>query len=121
MDDKDQGGKEEGKRRRRMSDKLHPRRVGILPGKRCDTSRPASVYGREVRSPYYLHPGIECSSSCHFRLKISPPRPMPLALQEGAQVTMSHLEFAIDAGEDFERDRRVTGATAQQGQPPKNQ
>jgi hypothetical protein len=31
-----------------------------------------------------------------------------LALQEGVQVTMSHLEFAIDAGEDFERD--VNGA-----------
>ncbi|CZR66033.1 uncharacterized protein PAC_15933 [Phialocephala subalpina] len=31
-----------------------------------------------------------------------------LALQEGVQVAMSHLEFAIDAGEDFERD--VNGA-----------
>jgi hypothetical protein len=30
------------------------------------------------------------------------------ALQEGAQVTMSHLESAIEAGEDFELD--VNGA-----------
>ena len=34
-----------------------------------------------------------------------------LALQEGAQVTMSHLEFAIDAGEDFERDVNGAGPT----------
>ena len=33
------------------------------------------------------------------------------ALQEGAQVTMSHLEFAIDAGEDFERDVNGAGPT----------
>ncbi|PMD60368.1 uncharacterized protein K444DRAFT_642994 [Hyaloscypha bicolor E] len=31
-----------------------------------------------------------------------------LALQEGTQVTLSYLEFAIEAGEDFERD--VNGA-----------
>jgi hypothetical protein len=33
--------------------------------------------GREVRSPSYMYPGVECSSSCDFRLKISPPQPMP--------------------------------------------
>jgi hypothetical protein len=31
-----------------------------------------------------------------------------LALQERAHVTMSHLEYAIEAGEDFDRD--VNGA-----------
>ena len=31
-----------------------------------------------------------------------------LALQERAQVTMSHLEYAVEAGEDFDRD--VNGA-----------
>ena len=50
--------------------------------------------GREVRSSYYVLSGIECSSSCTSTAHA-------LALQEGAQVTMSHLEFAIDAGEDF--------------------
>jgi hypothetical protein len=33
--------------------------------------------GREVRSPSYLYPGVEYSSSYHCRLKISPLRPMP--------------------------------------------
>ena len=32
-----------------------------------------------------------------------------LALQEGAQVTMSHLEYAIEAGEDFDRDVNGVG------------
>ncbi|TVY88244.1 ATPase family AAA domain-containing protein 3-B [Lachnellula willkommii] len=34
-----------------------------------------------------------------------------LALQEGTRVTMSHLEFAIEAGEDFERDVNGAGPT----------
>lgn len=34
-----------------------------------------------------------------------------LALQEGTRVTMSHLEFAIEAGEDFERDVNGAGLT----------
>jgi len=34
-----------------------------------------------------------------------------LALQEGAQVTMSHLEYAIEAGEDFDRDVNGAGST----------
>jgi hypothetical protein len=34
-----------------------------------------------------------------------------LALQEGAQVTMSHLEYAIKAGEDFDRDVNGAGST----------
>ncbi|CAL3963695.1 unnamed protein product [Diplocarpon coronariae] len=34
-----------------------------------------------------------------------------LALQEGTQVTLSHLEFAIKAGEDFERDVNGAGST----------
>ena len=34
-----------------------------------------------------------------------------LALQEGAQVTMSHLEYAIEAGEDFDRDVNGAGRT----------
>ncbi|KAI6709035.1 AAA family ATPase [Diplocarpon mali] len=34
-----------------------------------------------------------------------------LALQEGTQVTLSHLEFAIEAGEDFERDVNGAGST----------
>ena len=32
-----------------------------------------------------------------------------LATQEGAQVTMSHLEFAIDASESFECDVKGAG------------
>ena len=34
-----------------------------------------------------------------------------LALQEGAQVTMAHLEYAIEAGEDFDRDVNGAGRT----------
>ena len=34
-----------------------------------------------------------------------------LALQEDTRVTMSHLEFAIEAGEDFERDVNGAGPT----------
>ncbi|KAH6661739.1 hypothetical protein B0J14DRAFT_663207 [Halenospora varia] len=34
-----------------------------------------------------------------------------LALQEGAQGTMSHLEYAIEAGEDFDRDVNGAGRT----------
>lgn len=34
-----------------------------------------------------------------------------LALQEGVQVTMSHLEYAIEAGEDFDRDVNGAGQT----------
>lgn len=34
-----------------------------------------------------------------------------LALQEGAQVTMPHLKYAIEAGEDFDRDVNGVGQT----------
>jgi hypothetical protein len=34
-----------------------------------------------------------------------------LATQEGCQVTMSHMDVAIDACEDFERDINGAGAT----------
>jgi hypothetical protein len=33
-----------------------------------------------------------------------------LALQEGAQISISHLESAIEAGEDFELDVNGTGS-----------
>jgi hypothetical protein len=34
-----------------------------------------------------------------------------LATEEGVRVTISHLEFAIDAGEDFEGDFKGVGRT----------
>ncbi len=46
--------------------------------------------------------------SVPFQIKNLTSTAQALALQEGVQVTMSHLEFAIEAGEDFERD--VNGA-----------
>lgn len=46
--------------------------------------------------------------SVPFQIKNLTSTAQALALQEGVQVTMSHLEFVIEAGEDFERD--VNGA-----------
>jgi len=46
--------------------------------------------------------------SVPFQIKNLTSTAQALALQKGVQVTMSHLEFAIEAGEDFERD--VNGA-----------
>ena len=56
--------------------------------------------GRQVSSPY-----------CHFQIKNLTSTAHALALREGAQVTLSHLEFAIEAGEDFERDVNSAGST----------
>jgi hypothetical protein len=67
--------------------------------------------GRQVSSPYCFPSGIECSSSCHFQIKNLTSTAHALALREGAQVTLSHLEFAIEAGEDFERDVNGAGST----------
>jgi hypothetical protein len=44
----------------------------------------------------------------HFQIKNLTSTAQALVLREGAQVTLSHLEFAIEAGENFERD--VNGA-----------
>ena len=47
---------------------------------------------------------------CHFRSK-NLTSTIHAVAQEGAQVAMSHLEFAIEAGEDFERDVNGAGST----------
>jgi hypothetical protein len=53
--------------------------------------------------------GIECSPSCHFQIKNLTSTAHALALREGAQVTLSHLE--IEAGKDLERDVNGAGST----------
>jgi len=58
--------------------------------------------GRQVSWPYCLPSGIECSPSCHFQIKNLPSTAHASALREGAHVTLSHLEFVIEAGEKFE-------------------
>ncbi|TVY12763.1 hypothetical protein LARI1_G008740 [Lachnellula arida] len=73
--------------------KLEKRRVGVLPKKGYDTSRPAKY-----------------SPSCHFQIKNLTSTAYALALQEGTQVTLSHLEFVIKAGEDFERNINSVGS-----------
>jgi hypothetical protein len=67
--------------------------------------------GRQVSSPYCLPSGIECSPSCYFQIKNLTSTAHALDLWEGAQVTLSHLEFAIEAGEDFECDVNGAGLT----------
>jgi hypothetical protein len=67
--------------------------------------------GRQVSSTYCLPSKIECSPSCHLQIKNLTSTAHALALQEGTQVTLSHLEFAIEAGEDFERDVNGAGST----------
>lgn len=63
--------------------------------------------GRQVSSPYCLPSGIDCSPSCHFQIKNLTSTAHALALRD----TLSHLEFSIEAGEDFERDVNGAGST----------
>jgi len=65
--------------------------------------------GRQVSSPYCLPSGIEGSPSCHFQIKNLTSTVHALALREGAQVTLCHLE--IEAGKDVERDVNGAGST----------
>ena len=58
----------------------------------------------QISSTYYLLSKIECSPSCHFQIKNLIFTAHALALQKGTQMTLSHLKFAIEAGENFKCD-----------------
>jgi hypothetical protein len=57
---------------------------------------------------------IQGNRRCLISKGLTVPNTTPAIFQrrkEGAQVTLSHLEFAIEAGEDFERDVNGAGST----------
>jgi AAA+ superfamily predicted ATPase len=54
-----------------------PQGLPVYSPKGLESLLEKPLNGREVRSPSCVYQGVECSSSCHRRLRISPPRPMP--------------------------------------------
>jgi SpoVK/Ycf46/Vps4 family AAA+-type ATPase len=90
---------------------------------KADTPQGAPIYSqdafdswvRKERNGRQVGPSFTCLRSklitVPFQIKNLVSTAHALATQEGCQVTMSHVDVAIDACEDFERDVNGQGAT----------